>query len=111
MRRSLGMLRRDDVDPALQPQPGIDDVGDLLEQAREAGLAVEYAVEESPGRCPRASISRRRIVQEALTNTIKHAGRVPTRITVSYGERELTLEVSDSGPGPSANGGEGRARV
>ena len=111
MRRSLGVLRRDDVDPALQPQPGIDDVGDLLEQAREAGLAVEYA-EGEPRTLPQGvDPSAYRIVQEALTNTIKHAGRVPTRITVSYGERELTLEVSDSGPGPSANGGEGRAKV
>ena len=105
MRRSLGVLRRDDVDPALQPQPGIDDVGDLLEQAREAGLAVEYAVEGEPRTLPQGvDLSAYRIVQEALTNTIKHAGRVSTRITVSYGERELTLEVSDSGPGPSANG-------
>ena len=108
MRRSLGVLRRDDVDPALQPQPGIDDVGDLLEQAREAGLAVQYAVEGEPRTLPQGvDLSAYRIVQEALTNTIKHAGRVPTRITVSYGERELTLEVSDSGPGPSANGGGG----
>jgi signal transduction histidine kinase len=108
MRRSLGVLRRDDVDPALQPQPGIDDVGELLEQAREAGLAVEYDVEGEPRTLPQGvDLSAYRIVQEALTNTIKHAGRVPTRITVSYGERELTLEVSDSGPGPSANGGGG----
>jgi signal transduction histidine kinase len=108
MRRSLGVLRRDDVDPALQPQPGIDDVGDLLEQAREAGLAVEYAVEGEPRTLPQGvDLSAYRIVQEALTNTIKHAGSVPTRITVSYAERELTLEVSDSGPGPSANGGGG----
>jgi signal transduction histidine kinase len=102
------VLRRDDVDPALEPQPGIDDVGDLLEQAREAGLAVEYAVEGEPRTLPQGvDLSAYRIVQEALTNTIKHAGRVPTRITVSYRERELTLEVSDSGPGPSANGGGG----
>jgi signal transduction histidine kinase len=108
MRRSLGVLRRDDVDPALQPQPGIDDVGDLLEQAREAGLSVEYAVEGEPRTLPQGiDLSAYRIVQEALTNTIKHAGRVPTRITVSYGERELTLEVSDGGPGPSADGGGG----
>jgi signal transduction histidine kinase len=108
MRRSLGVLRRDDVDPALQPQPGIDDVGELLEQAREAGLAVEYAVEGEPRTLPQGiDLSVYRIVQEALTNTIKHAGRVPTRITVSYGDRDLTLEVSDSGPGPSANGGGG----
>jgi signal transduction histidine kinase len=108
MRRSLGVLRRDDFDPALQPQPGIDDVGDLLEQARESGLAVEYAVEGEPRTLPQGvDLSAYRIVQEALTNTIKHAGRVPTRITVRYGERELTLEVSDSGPGPSANGGGG----
>jgi signal transduction histidine kinase len=105
MRRSLGVLRRDDADPALEPQPGMDDLGRLLEQARVGGLTVDIAVEGEPRPLPQGvDLSAYRIVQEALTNTIKHAGRAHTQITVRYGERELELEVSDDGPGPSANG-------
>jgi signal transduction histidine kinase len=105
MRRSLGVLRRDDADPALEPQPGMDDLGRLLEQAREGGLTVEVAVEGEPKPLPQGvDLSAYRIVQEALTNTIKHAARAHTQITVRYGERDLELEVSDDGPGPSANG-------
>jgi signal transduction histidine kinase len=105
MRRSLGVLRRDDADPALEPQPGMDDLGRLLEQAREGGLTVEVAVEGEPKPLPQGvDLSAYRIVQEALTNTIKHAGRAHTQVTVRYGERDLELEVTDDGPGPSANG-------
>jgi signal transduction histidine kinase len=106
MRRSLGVLRADDADPALEPQPGLDDLGRLLERAREGGLTVDVEVEGEPRPLPQGvDLSAYRIVQEALTNTIKHAGPVRTRVTVRYGERELELEVSDEGPGPSANGG------
>jgi signal transduction histidine kinase len=106
MRRSLGVLRREDPEAALVgPQPGIDDLRGLLERAREGGLTVELAVEGKPRPLPQGvDLSAYRIVQEALTNTRKHAGRVRTRITVRYGERELELEVADEGPGPSANG-------
>jgi signal transduction histidine kinase len=107
MRRSLGVLRADDdADPALEPQPGLDDLGRLLERAREGGLTVDVEVEGERRPLPQGvDLSAYRIVQEALTNTIKHAGPVRTRVTVRYGERELELEVSDDGPGPSANGG------
>lgn len=108
MRRSLGVLRRDGSEATLEPQPGMDDLDGLLEHAREGGLTVEVVLEGEPRPLPQGvDLSAYRIVQEALTNTIKHAGPVRTRITVRYGERELGLEVSDDGPGPSANGAEG----
>lgn len=105
MRRSLAVLRREGEEATLEPQPGLDDLGGLVEQARAGGLEVEIVVEgERRPLAPGVDLSAYRIVQEALTNTIKHAGGVRTRITVRHGERELELEVSDDGPGPSANG-------
>jgi signal transduction histidine kinase len=106
MRRSLGVLRSDDAVPALEPQPGLDDLDRLLDQAREGGLTVDVAVEGEARSLPQGvDLSAYRIVQEALTNTIKHAGPVRSQVTVRYGERELEVEVSDDGPGLSANGG------
>jgi signal transduction histidine kinase len=107
MRRSLGVLR-DDRSAMLAPQPGIADLDGLLEQAREGGLTVELVVEGEPRALPRGvDLSAYRIVQEALTNTIKHAGPARSRVTMRYGARELELEVSDDGPGSSVNGAEG----
>ena len=101
MRRSLGILRQDDARADRVPQPGLDDLADLVREMREAGLAVELEV-EGVKREVADGIDRSayRIVQEGLTNTVRHAGLVPTRVTVSYGEDELTLEISDEGPGP-----------
>jgi signal transduction histidine kinase len=105
MRRSLGVLRHDDVEPDLEPQPGLHDLDRLLEQAREGGLEVDVEVEGEPRELPQGvDLSAYRIVQEALTNAIKHAGPVRTRVTVRYRAEELELQVSDDGPGPSANG-------
>jgi signal transduction histidine kinase len=109
MRRSLGVLRREGREAMREPQPSIDDLGGLVERAREGGLTVEVAVEGEPRPLPQGvDLSAFRIVQEALTNTSKHAGQVSARITVRYGQRELELEVSDDGPGPSANGAAAR---
>jgi signal transduction histidine kinase len=105
MRRSLGVLR-DESGAPLEPQPGLGELDVLLEQAREGGLEVELEVEGEPRSLPRGvDLSAYRIVQEALTNTIKHAGPVHSRIALRYGERELEVEVSDDGPGPSVNWG------
>jgi signal transduction histidine kinase len=105
MRRSLGVLREESGGALREPQPGLADLDRLLEQAREGGLEVELEVEGERRPLPRGvDLSAYRIVQEALTNTIKHAGPVHSRITLHYGERELDIEVADDGPGPSANG-------
>jgi signal transduction histidine kinase len=105
MRSSLGVLRDQGGAPMREPQPSLAELDGLLEQAREGGLEVEVEVEGEPRTLPRGvDLSAYRIVQEALTNTIKHAGPARSRITLRYGERELEVEVEDDGPGPSANG-------
>jgi signal transduction histidine kinase len=108
MRRSLGVLRREDSRRALAPQPGISDLEGLIEQARAGGLAVELAVEGERVSLPQGiDLSAYRIVQEALTNVIKHAGAVRALVTVRYGDSELELEVADDGPGPPVGGADG----
>jgi len=106
MRRSLGVLRRHGVDAPLAPQPGMDGLGALVEQARQSGLKVELVTEGAPAPLPPGvDLSAYRIVQEALTNTLKHAGPVPARVAVRYGRRELELEISNDGaPGRAPNG-------
>ena len=106
MRRSLGVLRRQDADAPLAPQPGMDGLGALIEQARQNGLAVELVTEGEPAPLPDGvNLSAYRIVQEALTNTLKHAGPVRARVAVRYGPDQLELEVCDDGaPGRVANG-------
>jgi signal transduction histidine kinase len=107
MRRSLGVLRQQDVDAPLAPQPGMDGLRALVEQARQNGLAVELVTEGEPSPLPAGvDLSAYRIVQEALTNTLKHAGPVHTRVAVRYGGRALELEISDDGsPGSVSSEG------
>jgi signal transduction histidine kinase len=105
MRRMLGLLRTDDDGLALAPQPGLDQVDRLVEQVRETGLAVEVAVEGEPRQLPPGvDLAAYRIVQEALTNVLKHAGPARARVALRYGDRELGLEITDDGSGTSANG-------
>jgi signal transduction histidine kinase len=105
MRRMLGLLRTDDDGLALAPQPGLDQVDRLVEQVRDTGLAVEVAVEGEPRQLPPGvDLAAYRIVQEALTNVLKHAGPARARVALRYGDRELGLEITDDGSGTSANG-------
>jgi signal transduction histidine kinase len=99
MRRSLGILREDAARADLAPQPTLHDLDGLLEEMRRAGLDVDLRIEgERRALAEGVDRSAYRIVQEALTNTVKHAGLVPTRVTVAYGSDELRLEIADSGP-------------
>jgi signal transduction histidine kinase len=76
---------------------------------REAGLPVELTVEGDPAELPPGvDLSAYRIVQEALTNALKHAGPATARVTVRYGEGELELEISDDGAGGGNGGGAGQ---
>ena len=99
MHRTLKLLRAgDDADARLEPQPGLGDLEGLLERSRTAGVDVQLAVEGDPRPLPQSvDLSAFRIVQEALTNVVKHAGRAPTRVLVGYGSDALELTIRDSG--------------
>jgi signal transduction histidine kinase len=109
MRRLLGMLRSDDEEIALAPQPSLRYLDALAAQVREAGLPVDLSVEGEPTELPPGvDLSAYRIVQEALTNALKHAGPATARVVVRYRENDLELEIADTGAGASASdGGEG----
>lgn len=112
MRRLLGVLRRTDADLSLAPQPGLDDLDELIAQVREAGLPVELRVEGEPEPLPPGvDLSAYRIVQEALTNTRKHAGPAHARVTVRYRNDEVELEVADDGAGTGKGGGSGQGLI
>jgi signal transduction histidine kinase len=110
MRRLLGMLRRSDDELALAPQPSLRYLDDLVAQVREAGMPVDLRIEGTPRPiAPGIDLSGYRIVQEALTNALKHAGPARARVTVRYGENELDIEIADDGAGgaDAAPGGHG----
>jgi signal transduction histidine kinase len=100
LRRLLGLLRDDEAgDADLAPQPSLAHLESLAAAAREAGLPVEVAVEGEPQPLPAGvDLSAYRIVQEALTNSLKHSGPGRARILVRYGVHDLRLEIRDDGP-------------
>jgi signal transduction histidine kinase len=112
MRRLLGVLRTDDVDSTRAPQPGVAQIDGLVEQVRVTGLTAELTVTGSPVTLtPGAGVAVYRIVQEALTNTLKHAvapSRV--RITLRYRPQVVEVEVCDDGGSGHATGGTGIGR-
>ncbi len=98
MRRLLGVLR-EETQPALHPQPGLAQIDLLVERLRAAGVQVRYEVSGSPaGIEPGLQLTAHRIVQEALTNTLKHAGEsASVCVTVSCTREEVSIEVRDNG--------------
>ncbi len=108
MHRTLRLLRARDDAPEFAPQPGLGDLDELLAQSRGAGLPVELAVEGAPRRLAQSvDLSAFRIVQEALTNVVKHAGRARTALTITYGPDALELTIVDSGNPDRGNGPRG----
>jgi signal transduction histidine kinase len=100
MRRLLGALRQGDDLLELTPGPGLDDLQTLAGDVRAAGLDVRLHVNGEPAALPRSlDLSGYRIVQEGLTNALKHSGARRADVTVEYAPRELRLEVRDDGPG------------
>jgi signal transduction histidine kinase len=99
MHRTLRLLRAgDDAAAELAPQPGLAMLDRLLEQTRAAGLEIELSIEGQPRPLSQSvDLSAFRIIQEAVTNVIKHAGRARTQITLSYRPDDLRLTVLDSG--------------
>jgi signal transduction histidine kinase len=101
MRTLLGVLRSDDGPAALKPQPGLADLEQLVSGVREAGLPVTLRIEGAPRPLPPTlDLSAFRIVQEALTNTLRHAGPARAEVTVRYEDGLVTLEIADTGHGP-----------
>ena len=98
MRAMLGVLRTDEPVAGLAPQPGIGDLGALVEQVRATGLPVDLAVEGTPFRLGAAAeLTAYRIVQEALTNTLRHAAARHAWVTIVYDEPQVRVQVADDG--------------
>jgi signal transduction histidine kinase len=113
LRRLLGVLRQDSEPQGdLAPVPGLADLDGLLAEVAKAGLAVRLRVEGTPSPLPPGvDLSAYRIVQEALTNVVKHAGLARAQVVVGYRDHEVTVEVTDDGRGVTAPTGDGPARV
>jgi signal transduction histidine kinase len=113
LRRLLGVLRQDGESQGdLAPVPGLADLDALLAEVAKAGLAVRLRVEGTPSQLPAGvDLSAYRIVQEALTNVVKHAGPARAQVTIGYGDREVTVEIVDNGRGMAAPTDNGRAEL
>jgi signal transduction histidine kinase len=102
MRRLVGVLRRPEEAPALAPQPSLQHLDRLVEQAGEAGLPVEVQIEGEAKELPAGvDLTAYRLVQEALTNAVKHARATRAEVTVRYGDGVVELLVRDDGRGVS----------
>jgi len=100
MRRLLNAMRHDGDQLELLPHPGLDDLDTLVDDVRGAGLAVRLQIHGEPFALPPGlDLSAYRIVQEGLTNTLKHARASQAEVDVHYGATELRLEVRDDGQG------------
>ena len=112
MRRLLGAMRRDGDGVELGPQPGLDGLESLLEDVGRAGLPVRLHMDGDPFPVPRAiDLSAYRIVQEGLTNSLKHARASQADVTVRYLSNELAVEVMDDGAGATTTDGLGHGLV
>ena len=112
MRRLLGIMRTESERPALAPQPGLETLPELVEQVRQSGLPVELTVEGTPVKLPAGvDLSAYRIVQEALTNTLKHAGPAHAWVAVRYAGEDVEIEVANDGANDGVNDGGGHGLV
>jgi signal transduction histidine kinase len=112
MRRLLGAMRNDGDAVELGPQPGLDALDSLVDDVSRAGLHVRLHMDGERFPLPRAiDLSAYRIVQEGLTNALKHAHASHADVTVRYRPDELELEVADDGSGPAKTNGHGHGLV
>jgi signal transduction histidine kinase len=106
LRRLLGILREDGQELSLTPQPGLAGLELLVEETRQAGLPVQLRVEGQPWPLPPgADLAAYRIIQEALTNTLRHAGPAQAEVIVRYQDHAVELEILDNGQGPGPRDG------
>jgi signal transduction histidine kinase len=112
MRRMVGVLRRPEEAPALAPQPSLEHLDRLVEQAREAGLPVDLRVEGDAVELPAGvDLTAYRLVQEGLTNALKHARATRAEVLVNYGDDQIEVVVSDDGKGVGNGDGGGHGLV
>ena len=112
MRRLLGAMRDDGDGVELAPQPGLDRLDALADEVGRAGLPVRLHVDGDPFPLPRAlDLSAYRIVQEGLTNSLKHARAGHADVTVRYRADELRIEIRDDGDGAATSDGLGHGLV
>jgi signal transduction histidine kinase len=110
LRHLLGVVRRTEVGLELSPQPGLDRLDDLVTEMGEAGLHVDVRIEGARSSLPAGvDLTAFRIVQEGLTNVLKHANCPHAEVIIGYRDDELDLQVLDHGPGasPPVIGGQG----
>jgi signal transduction histidine kinase len=110
MRKMVGVLRRPEEAPALAPQPSLEHLDKLVAHTRERGLPIELRIEGVPEPLPAGvDLTAYRLVQEGLTNAIKHARAQHADVLVRYGDGYVELTVSDDGTGGGAgeSGGHG----
>ena len=114
MRRLLGVLRQEgEPRGSLTPAPGLADLASLVGQVQDAGLRVWINVEGQRGSIPPGiDLSAYRIIQEALTNVIKHAAASSANVTISYRPDSVTVEITDQGSsGPPGRTGSGHGII
>ena len=108
----LGVLAGDESRSELEPAPGLGDLGALLERVRSAGLLVEFHLDGDVRPLPRGlDLTAYRIVQESLTNVLKHAGTARAEVRLRYADGDLDIEVTDAGRPPARAAGGGRGLV
>jgi signal transduction histidine kinase len=110
MRKMVGVLRRPEEAPALAPQPSLEHLDRLIEHTRETGLPVELRIEGTPEPLPAGvDLTAYRLVQEGLTNAVKHARAQHATVLVRYSEGHVELTVTDDGAGDGGgdSGGHG----
>ena len=112
MRRLLGAMRHEDEEAELVPTPGLEQLQTLVDDVRRAGLDVGVQVQgDMIPLPPGLDLSAYRIIQEALTNTLKHANADRAVVQVTYGSDDVEIVVSDDGRGPSTGDGRGHGLV
>jgi signal transduction histidine kinase len=112
MRRMVGVLRHAEEAPALAPQPSLGEIERLVQHARDRGLPVELSIEGEPVDLPTGiDLTAYRLVQEGLTNAIKHAHAQQAEVVIRYEDGHVELTVSDDGSGGGDGGGSGHGLV
>ncbi|HVC40899.1 MAG TPA: sensor histidine kinase [Candidatus Saccharimonadales bacterium] len=109
VRRAIGVLKTDPAEAAaLSPQPSLLQLDALVEQVRRAGVAVHISI-DGPRRplAPGVELSAYRIVQESLTNVLRHSGADDAVVAITYGLHDLTVEVTDNGRNEKVPSGDG----